>query len=102
MAPRLLRPDLVALREEPGPCDDEQIGVAADRGRKGGVGRGHAHDAESGGVQYLEARRAVELDPVNPAVRTNAHRQPPVAVQLAARPPRGGHRADALELSAPF
>src|ERR1700752_1995803 len=98
----LLRPDLVALGEEPRARNDEEIGVTPDRRRKSRVRAGHAYDLERRGVEYLEARGPVELDRVDAAVWPYRHREPQVPVELTASFSRIVHSADALDLRTPF
>src|SRR6267142_7059327 len=102
VATRLLGPDLVARAEEPSARDDEQIGIAPDRRRERGERARHLHDLEGGGIEYLQARRAVEFDRLDAAVGADRHREAQVAVELAARLGRIVHRAEALDLGAPI
>src|SRR4026209_2581325 len=81
----LLCPDLVALAEEPGAGDHQEVGVAPDVGRENGERHRHAHDLERGGVQRLQPRGAVELDRLDRAVGTDGDGEAQVAVELAAR-----------------
>src|SRR3954468_15249918 len=100
---RLLRlsPDLVALTEEPGARDDQEVGVAPDVGGKRGERRGHFYDAKGGGVEHLESGRPIELDRLDRSVGSDRHGQPEVAICLAARFGRIVDAADALDLHPP-
>src|SRR5437773_9359058 len=101
-ATRLLSPDLVALAEEPSARDDEEIGIAPDRRRKGREWASQLHDFEGGGIEHFQPRRAVELDRLDAAVRADGHGEAQVAVELAARLGRVVDGAPALNLGAPI
>src|SRR5258706_56829 len=98
---RSFGPDLVALAEEPGARDDEDVGVAPDVGRESGEGRRHAHDLERGVIEQLQARGALQLDLLDRTVGKDVHRQSQVAIELTARPGGKIEGADSLDLVAP-
>src|SRR5215470_8520158 len=97
----LAGPDLVALREEPGSRDRQQVGVLADVRRESAVGPRVARDAQRCGIEDFEARGLLELDRLHRAVGADRDREPQHAVELAARLRRIVDRAVLLDLLAP-
>jgi len=91
----------------PGPKNQVRVMMSRsvsrpDRRRERGERARHLHDLEGGGIEYLQARRAVEFDRLDAAVGADRHREAQVAVELAARLGRIVHRAEALDLGAPI
>ena len=72
--PALFAPQLIALREHPGPGDVQDVRVALDVRRERRERRRHFHDLHRGGVEHLVPGRAVDLDALDACRRCGSTR----------------------------